>query len=290
MPQVDVGLVTYSEIPDLVPDDRLLLDELEARGLHAVPVVWDDPEVDWQAIDVCIIRETWDYHHRLPEFLAWVDTVAGVTTLLNPAHVVRWNSHKGYLRELSGLGLPVVPTEWLDRASRADLGSFMSGNGWERVVVKPVVSADSFETILVTRDTLREGRAHLERLLPDREMMVQPFLQAVQSTGERSLMFIAGEYTHAVRRQAPFGAGVGEMSQARLIEASGEEIALGYSILRAVGFDTLYARVDLAPDSEGVFRLMELELVEPSLFLRYSPEAVQKMAQAVEQAVPNAKH
>src|SRR4051812_9419104 len=127
MPHIDVGLVTYSKLPDLVPDDRLLLDELQDRGLSVVPLVWDDPEVDWQAIDVCIIRETWDYHHRLPEFLSWVDTVAGVTTLLNPAHVIRWNSHKSYLRELAVLGLPVVPTVWLDRASRADLSSIMSG-------------------------------------------------------------------------------------------------------------------------------------------------------------------
>jgi hypothetical protein len=281
----DVGLVTYSELPNLVPDDRLLLEELERRGLRAVPLVWDDERINWADFTVCVIRETWDYHHRLGEFLEWVVRAGAATGLLNPPEAVRWNTHKGYLRELEARGVPIVPTVWVHRGTDDDLAEIMSQKGWERVVVKPAVSASSFETVLVEREELSKGQSHLKRLATLRDMMVQPFLPLVQTAGERSLMFVEGLFTHAVRRSAPFGAGVGELGEARLIDVSGAEIDLGKKVLEVAGVPYLYARVDIAPDEDGIMRLMELELVEPSLFLEYSADAVRLLADGIERAV-----
>ena len=107
---MDIALITYAELPDLTEDDRLLQRELEARGLSVAPMVWDDPDVDWAKPTLCVLRETWDYHLRLDEFLAWIDHIESRTTLLNSPSLVRWNAHKGYLRDLEAQGIPIVPT------------------------------------------------------------------------------------------------------------------------------------------------------------------------------------
>jgi hypothetical protein len=243
-------------------------------------VVWDDSSADWLAIRVCVIRETWDYHHRLDEFLSWVDHVAARTILLNPPDAICWNTHKTYLRDLEARGVPVVPTIWLDKGMQADLSSTMSENAWDKVVVKPAVSADSYETVLVSANNVQEGQAHLDRLLAVRDMMVQPFLFSVQGYGERSLIFIAGEFTHAARRSEPFMEKSASL-MSRPVRPTPGELDFASAVLGATPYATLYARVDIAPDPEGCLRLMELELLEPSLFLQFSPHAVERLATAI---------
>ena len=199
----DVALVTSSEFPKLSQDDQLLLTALVERGLNAVPAVWDDPGVDWSSFAMCVLRSTRDYHHRLQEFLSWVEHVATVTSLWNPLEVVRWNTHKSYLRDLEQRGVPIVPTVWLAAGTQADLRRLMAAEGWRRVVVKPVVSASAHETILVSEESLDKGQGHIERLLPTTDLMVQPFIESVRGEGERSLMFIDGEFTHAAILKRP---------------------------------------------------------------------------------------
>src|SRR5258708_3751238 len=105
-----IALVTYSVLPQLHEDDRLLIAPLERRGVEVVPAVWDDAAVEWARFDACVIRSTWDYTFRRAEFCAWTERLEGVTRLWNPPAIVRWNAHKGYLRELAARGAPVLPT------------------------------------------------------------------------------------------------------------------------------------------------------------------------------------
>jgi hypothetical protein len=226
-----------------------------------------------------VIRSTWDYFHRRAAFLAWAERVAGLTELWNPVPVLRWNTHKGYLADLAGRGVPVVPTVWLAAGTGADLGEILAEQGWQRAVLKPAVSADSYGTIIVTGTAA--DQAHLDRLLDERDMMVQPFLTSVGSYGERSLLFIAGEFTHAVRRSAPKGYGPHYGWDCPPVAAAAEELALARAVLAAVQAPTLYARVDLLRDDAGAPCLLELELVEPSLFLRTAPQAVERLAGAI---------
>ncbi|HKP54849.1 MAG TPA: hypothetical protein VJ183_19615 [Chloroflexia bacterium] len=283
---LDVALITYSELPGLAEDEQLLAATLAGLGMKAGAAVWDDPVIDWAGIGVCVIRSTWDYHHRLEEFMAWAEHVASLSSLWNPVEVVRWNTRKTYLRELAERDISVVPTVWLARGSKADLATLMAEQGWQRVVVKPVVSASAYATMLVADESLREGQAHLDKLLAERDMMVQPFIASVETSGERSLMFIDGHFTHAVRRTFPLGSNQDGQEKSRLVEATRTEIGFAASVLQAAGHPTLYARVDVVRDEAGALCLMELELVEPSLFLQMAPEAVESLAGAIADRLP----
>jgi hypothetical protein len=281
-----VGLVTYAGLVELDAGDALLRDALRGRGLNVRAVAWDDPAVDWVALGLCVIRSTWDYHHRLDEFLAWAEQVSELTSLWNPLEVVRWNTHKSYLRDLEERGVPVVPTEWFEKGEAVDLVGLMQERGWGRAVVKPSVSASAHGTVLVTGKSLAEGQAHLDRLLAERDVMVQPFMPSVETYRERSLLFMDGAFTHAVSRPpqlsvAPEGIPDEKRYEHGLVTAKADELELAELALRAAGFETLYARVDLVRDEAGTPRLIELELVEPSLFLRLFPKAAEVLAEAI---------
>lgn len=272
-----IALVTCAEWPQLYDDDQPLLRELRSRDLPTDPVVWDDPAVDWATHDVAVIRSTWDYTFRPEEFLAWADRVGAVTLLHNPAPVVRWNADKSYLRDLESAGVPIVPTAWVD--ATADLSYLMEHHGWAEVVVKPSISAGARDTMRVDARDVTAGQALLDALVARGTAMVQPYLRDVEAYGERSLLFIAGELTHTVRRR-PALAG-GSVDEADAAVAAADEIATAEAVLAQVKEPLLYARVDLVRDDAGVARVIEVELIEPQLFLRFSDLAVVRLADAI---------
>lgn len=278
---IDVGMVTCAQFPDLVDDDQALANALIARGLVARPLVWDDPDADWSSTRMCIIRSTWDYPQRREEFLAWAETTSMLTSLWNGPEVVRWNTHKSYLRDLEHRGIPITPTAWLPAGSQAGLARLLAERGWDRAVIKPAVSANAFATIITARGATGEGQAHLDKYLPSLDMMVQPYLASVESYGERSLVFLDGELTHAARRVPVLIETPDWTADHRYVEPAEDEVNLASRVLRAVDMPILYARVDIARDDAGSPLLMELELVEPSLFLRKAPHAVSRFADAI---------
>lgn len=265
-----IALATDSDFPGLYTDDEPLLDALRALGVEAVPAVWDDPSVDWAAFDLTVVRSTWDYVPRRDAYLAWARSVP---RLANPAHVLEWNTDKTYLRGLASSGIPVVPTRWVSSpSSLADVAQ-----EWDDVVVKPAISAGA-------RDTLRcspaGGQALLDAIVASgRVAMVQPYLDAVEGYGERSLLFVEGRHTHAVRRNPALSFEGEERFDAKLVEATPEELDVAERVLDAVGEPLLYARVDLVPVG-GAPALIELEVTEPQLFLRFSREAAEALAAA----------
>lgn len=279
---MDIAVVTSSAFPDLFFDDHPLLAALAARGLRAQPAVWDDPSADWSAPKLAVIRSTWDYYLRLDDFLAWAAKTASVTSLWNPEPVLRWNTHKTYLRDLEQRGVPIVPTAWITAGTPVpDLAQLMAARGWQRVVIKPAVSAGAFETILVDAASVEQGQRHIERLSPGVDLMVQPFLSSVDDYGERSLLYIDGRLSHAIRRAPALGQGAGRPFDSDPAAPAPDEIDVATTVLAAAPADLLYARVDLARDDTGQPRLMELELVEPQLFLRHKPAAVDRLADAI---------
>jgi hypothetical protein len=277
---MDVILATASTLPRPDEDDPPLRAALAALGVSARTCAWDDPSVDWSQARLCVIRSTWNYVRSYAPFLAWVDSCAAVTDLWNPAALVRWNSHKRYLLELAQAGLPVVPTRLVPASGSADLVR-LAGD-WAAVVIKPAVSAGSFGTRRIARaDFATAGQAHLDQLLAGaHDVLVQPFLESVESSGERALVWIDGSLTHAVRKSPRFAGDSQRVSEAVAIEP--DEAALAESILAAVVRQPLlYARVDVARDERGRPCVMELELIEPSLFLDRSPVALARLAAAI---------
>ena len=270
-----IALVTCSRLPQLTADDQLLAAELQAGGAlrdgaaQVRVVVWDDATVDWPSFDAIVVRSTWDYHLRIDEFLAWLDRLEACgARVWNPAPVLRWNANKSYLRELD---VPRVPTAFVP--SGGDVGAAMREHGWARAVVKPAVSATAFETRVV------EDR---QSCLSARDVLVQPFVDEVVRDGEWSLLFFGGEYSHAVLKRAKAGDFRVQNDFGGTFETRQPSAAIleGAKRMLAAAPPTLYARVDGVVIGE-VFTLMELELIEPVLFLAEDAEAPARLARAV---------
>jgi hypothetical protein len=192
---------------------------------------------------------------------------------------VRWNTHKNYLRDLEQQGVAIVPTVWASPGTSLDLAALLAERGWTQAVVKPAVSASAYATRLVTSATVAEGQAHLDHLLAERDMMIQPFLTSVTTTGERSLVYFDGVLSHTILRSPALGKG--NIGGKGLIPNDAKEAAFAEHVIRAVNGETLYARVDIARDDAGDLRLMELELVEPWLGLDLAPDAATRFAAAI---------
>jgi hypothetical protein len=288
---IDCTLVTCETVPALDPDDRLLMHELHKRGLTVTIEAWSDPFVDWSASRLCILRSTWDYHERHEEFIAWVGRVASLTVLRNEPHLLTWNSHKSYLRDLEQLGVPVVSTAWVAQGEGCSFAELCDLRGWGDVVLKPALGAASHGVTLVRRDAASRaaGQAQLEQAAQAHDVLVQPYLHSVVTYGERGLIFFDRRYSHAIGKK-PFDTvlAVGD-ARASLIDATPEEIEVAANTLAAVPGQPLYARVDLLRDDEDRACVNELELIEPGLYLGADESAPAHFADAVERELENTK-
>ena len=274
-----VALATAAHLPELDEDGPLLLGALADEGVEADVQVWDDPGVDWASYDLVVVRTTWDYWDRRDEFLAWARSVPRIA---NPADVIAWNTDKAYLGRLAAEGVPVVPTDYVT-----------SLDGWQPpvdpFVVKPTISAGARDSAAYGGGAL-EAREHVAGLLARGKVaMVQPYLTGVDTEGETAVLFFGGDYSHGARKAAILtpGHGVDNTIDSRLRttprEPSAAEVAVAREVLEVVrgwGHELLYARVDLLPGPV----LIELEVTEPSLFLRHAAGSAPRFAQAVRRA------
>jgi glutathione synthase/RimK-type ligase-like ATP-grasp enzyme len=278
-----IALATSAALPGLAPDDRLLLRALRARGLAADPVVWEDRLYDWSAAALCVIRSAWDYAYRRQEFLAWVERVAAAMPLWNPAPVVVWNTHKRYLVDLAARGVPTVPTRVLSAGSRTTVRALRADTGWQDLVLKAAVAQTGRYLMRLTADREAEGQRHLDRLLPSEDMLAQPFLSGVTREGETSLVYVDGAFSHAAHKQpaaGDFRVHDDYDGSLQAVRPSVTQLEVAGAALAAVGAPVLYARVDLVPGSDGPV-VMELELVEPDLYLATAPGAAERLAAAI---------
>ncbi|MFD9162983.1 RimK family alpha-L-glutamate ligase [Streptomyces sp. NPDC059558] len=296
-----VAIVTSEGGADADADLPLILAALRGAGVSAQAVAWDADRPQWDGFDLAVIRSTWDYADRLPEFLAWADATAEVTRLWNPAPLVRWNSDKRYLLELARHKVPVVPTRFLEPG-----GSFHTGgsldtedfdtedfDGPHGVVVKPAVSSGARDTARYEPGRGADAERHARMLLDrGRTAMVQPYLPLV-AEGERALVFFGGSFSHAIRKQ-PLLTEAGLIDNFRVphpgaapYEPSEAELRTVRAALAAVPApgELLFARVDLALDEAREPVLMELELIEPNLFLGINPHGLERLTEAVAAAL-----
>ncbi|WP_344223216.1 ATP-grasp domain-containing protein [Paractinoplanes ferrugineus] len=273
------------EARGLDEDEELALPALRAAGVEAEVVNWDDPAVRWASYDRVVLRSTWDYPQRLGEFRRWLDAVAEVTDLRNPVPMVRWSLDKHYLAELDAAGVPVTPTVFAEPGSGEE-PVFPDGE----FVVKPAIGAGSRDAAGYGPAEHDVARAHVRRLHEGgASVLIQPLLKSVEVDGEWPLVFFAGQYSHAAgKRVALPRAGVidelfAEETNAPYV-ADDEQIAVARRVIDIVTSRfgvPLYARVDLVRDDDGKACVLEVELVEPSLFLPQAPpEAVARLVAA----------
>ena len=286
-----VALVSARAARGLDEDMPPLLAAFAAAGAHAEIADWDDATVDWARFDVALLRSAWDYAERRGEFLAWAERTAARTALFNPLAVLRWNSDKHYLRDLTRGGAPVVPTSYAESAGAASevLADFLARHDARELVVKPAIGAGARGARRHDRSATAQTLAHMRSLLgTGRSVMLQPYLEEVDLHGESALMFIDGRFSHAIRKGPLLPAGAAETAGlfapediSRRVPAS-DELAVAEQVMRQLPFETLlYGRVDLVRDAAGRPCVLELELTEPSLYLAYEPPAAARFVGAV---------
>ncbi|MPY60541.1 ATP-grasp domain-containing protein [Streptomyces spongiae] len=281
-----IALATYDPGSEASKDRDLpvLLRELAAAGAEATAAYWDDPEIDWAAHGLVVIRSTWDYSWRAEEFAAWVARCGKATRLANPADIVRWNTDKRYLGELAAAGVPIVPTRYFAPGDVPALPDDLE------YVVKPTSGAGARYAARYTPADRETAVRHLSRMHTEGfTAMVQPYMRGIDVTGERALQFFGGRLLHASRKGAVLASGTAY--DADKVAHPGlepwtptpAEVSVAERALAAVpgAPELLYARVDLVLGDDGEPRLMELELVEPNLFLDLHPGSVPGVVETI---------
>ena len=273
-------------------DEPIALAALARTGASVDVVDWDDPDARWSGYDRVVLRSTWDYPQHLAKFLAWVDAADAVSELVNPAATVRWNLDKQYLAALAEDGVPITPTVFVRPGEAAE---FPDG----RFVVKPAVGAGSRDAAWYGPDERDSATEHVARLhAAGQTVLVQPMLASVARDGEWPMVFFGGTFSHAARKRVdlPRAGAIATLFAAEQNSAhvaTAEQITAATAAVDAVsrrlGTPT-YARVDLVRDDDGRYCVLEVELVEPSLFLPFADAAaVDRLAEALVRS-PDGRH
>jgi glutathione synthase/RimK-type ligase-like ATP-grasp enzyme len=279
-----ICFVTCRTWPEISESDRLVQRALEAQGATVEARAWNTPDAVWEGFDAIVLRSNWDYHFEPDAFVGWLDRLerAGAR-VFNPPALVRWNLTKAYLLELGRAGVPTVATVILEDESRAGLEAVMAARGWSRVVMKPVISASAHDTRLVSAATLDEAAAALASGAMRRPVLIQPFVEEIQTRGEWSLIFIETEMTHAVLKRPAAGEFRVQPRLGGTVETPEPADAVrrvARAALAALPAPPLYARIDGVETAAG-FRIMEVEVNEPGLFFTHAPAAALRFAEAL---------
>ena len=279
-----IALATAAHLPDLAPDDQLLLPVLRALGAEVEPAVWSDGRYPWAERDLVVVRSTWDYEGRREAFVDWARGVSRVTRIENDATILDWNTDKSYLERLGRDGLPVVATAILDRADIAALDRLLQERGWDEVVVKPAIGAGGRDIYRVRAGRVDDAGEALGRMLGRGRALVQPFLRSVEAPGELSLLIFDGRFSHAaIKRPAAGEFRVQEVlgGTTTRFDATPRDVASGERVLAALDTVPLYARCDFLRGQDGDWLLSELELTEPSMFMALDPGSPERFARAI---------
>jgi hypothetical protein len=270
-------------------DAELGIAPLEALGWRVEQVPWRSAGTDWERFDAVYIGTPWDYPEEVTRFLDVLERIDARTVLVNPLALVRWNVSKTYLRDLEGRGAAIVPSRWGEHLERGSLAACFDELQAERLILKPVISTNARDTFLLSREQARDAEPQLLRTFDRRAFVVQPFIEQVQAEGEYSLFYFGREFSHAIvkkpgagdfRVQEEHGASI-----APVTATEGALLAAGDTILQLVRPQPAYARCDLVRGPDGRFLLMELELIEPSMYLRMDRQAPARFAAAFDEYV-----
>jgi hypothetical protein len=245
------------------------------RGMELSDVSWD-AETDWNRFDGALIGTTWDYWDRQAHFLQTLEQIGKACPLFNPAPMVRWNSHKGYLRDLEAKGARLIPTVWIDTLTPQTLASAFGSLSTDRLVAKRQVGAGAAGQFILSKDDPCPETPHA--------MMAQPFIPSIQTEGEYSFIFIDGAFSHALIKRAKAGdyriqSSYGGTEEA--ISPASADLDAAHAMMATLDSCPLYARVDMVRAGDGGLYLMELELIEPYLYPLEGPDLGRRMAEAV---------
>jgi len=251
---------------------------------------WSEPIAE--DYDLILPLVAWGYHNAPNSFIGAMTAMsAAQRRVFNPPEIVSWNVDKAYLRDLAETGIRIVPTLFVDQVSDAAIARAREDFGQKALVLKPQISAGAKDTLIWEGDALADFTAPVDaRAVPPMgPAMIQPYMPAIASEGEWSLIFFVGEFSHAVLKTpkpGDFRSQPDYSAHLRAMEPPVEAMQLAQAAVDFIGRDRLlYARVDMVRTEDGGFCLMELELIEPDLYLTYDLEASMRFKDAVERAL-----
>lgn len=275
-----ICFLSMDDLAGYVSDDDLAMAPLRELGHDVVTLSWRQTAIPWSDLDLVVIRTPWDYQTAPGEFLDVLAEIDSSTRLENPLEIVKWNLDKRYLREMSERGCEIVPTLWGREYTEDNFTGWLDELVAGEVIIKPAISATAAHTYRLTHFD-----PELIEVFEGRHLLVQPFMDSIVTSGEFSLFYFNGVYSHAINKlPKPADFRVQEEHGGLITAAvpTGEILAAAAMALELIGRDLLYARVDLVRDEAGRYLLMELELIEPSLYLRTDSGAPARFARAIQ--------
>ena len=281
-----IAFLTMDSLDGFVSYDALVSDCLALRGITVEDVSWRNSEAIWDDYQMVIIRSPWDYQHSVDEFLNVLKQIdASRAVLWNPIDVVRWNVRKTYLQQLHDQGIVIVPTQFIQSPSEAQIRGMFDAFESDQIVIKPVVGANANDTFWLRPDSSADLLQQIETLYRGRLALLQPFIQSVIEYGETSHIFFDGQHSHSVLKTPKAGDfRVQEEHGSRIqpIQPDSALVECAKRALEPVPQQTLYGRVDLVELSNGQQAVMELELIEPSLYLTYDTDSAERFADTIQ--------
>lgn len=275
-------------LENILHDDHLLQAALNQLGISSVRVDWSHPDEDWSAFRCAVFRTTWDYFNRFDDFIAWLPRVQSQTNLCNEPSLIRWNMDKHYLTDLKARGVSVVPSLFVERGTQIGLRELLDQSGWYNAVIKPCVSGGARHTYRLCPENAEQVNGVVQRVLTSESLILQPFQQAIVERGEDSLMLFNGQFSHAVRKVAKPGDFRVQDDHGGSVHSclpAPAQIKLAEDAIASCEPVPVYGRVDMVQDGQGHWMVMELELIEPELWLRYHPPAATALALAIAESL-----
>ena len=291
----DITILTQAEyvnpkekdiyIDNVLFEDKLIIEALEAKGLKVHRTNWDNPDFDWASTKYLLFRAVWDYFDRFSEFSKWLEETSTKTKMINPATQIVWNMDKHYLKDLEDAGINIVKTDFVEIGDTRTLKQAITDSGWEHVILKPAVSGGARHTYKIKPGEADQHETIFKELIAEEAMLIQPFINSIMERGEVSFMVFGGKYSHAVLKKAKAGDFRVQDDHGGTVhpyEASPEEIEFVQNVMAKCKTVPVYGRVDVTWDNDGNLALVELEIIEPELWFRKSTASASLLANAVE--------
>jgi glutathione synthase/RimK-type ligase-like ATP-grasp enzyme len=263
--------------------DKLLFEPMKTLGWIAEEISWRNETVDWKDFDAVVVRSTWDYQNDLEKFKSVLEKINSVCHLENDFELMKWNMNKNYLFNLEQKGVRIVETIWEKSFNSSLAHEYFDKLNTDEIIIKPNVSASADNTFRLSKENINEHLPTLEKIFATREFMVQPFLKNIIDEGEYSLFYFDGKFSHSVLKkpkEKDFRVQEEHGGDIQPFNVSSEMKVIGENILKKLSTIPLYGRVDLVRIKQNEFALMELELIEPSLYLNKDEQSPIRLAKA----------
>ena len=280
-----IAFLSTNNLEDFFVYDELLIPYFNGRGWSVETISWHNQLESWDRFDYVIVRSTWDYQQHPKAFMACLEQIdASGTTLLNPLPLMQWNLEKHYLKDLQRNGVPIVTTLWGSTFDNSVIDEAFSHFNCNTVVIKPTLSANADDTFKLSVADWHNQRQALCDTFNQRDFMVQPFLTSVVEEGEYSLFYFGGKYSHAIKKvpqKGDFRVQEEHGGSLHPVNVDKEQLNIAQKALSAMPYEALYARVDLIRQNDS-WAIMELELIEPSLYFNLDAQSPKRFVEALE--------